>query len=651
MGVYADEPGRAASAAVLADLGTEHALVVHGATASTRSPPPGRRRVAEVRGGEVRPLRARARATSASRARTLRGPRGRRRRRRTPAPCSACFARRARAAARRRRPQRRRRALRRRRWRDACAEGVARARGGPGLRRGGREARGAAGASGHDEPRARRHPAAPHRRARRARERYGIAPEARSRRRAEPGAGESRRWSTRRRTRSSPRSPRAAGRADHRRGQAGLAAPRLAATARSIPMAQARALRRERRGRALGGRRARLLPRQLRAAAPPAARPRGCRRSPRTSWSTPPSSTWAKAAGADAVLLIAALYERDELRRLRRARPRGSGLAPLVETHDAPTSRSSRARPGSWSASTTATCARSTSTSSTRSRCCRACPPAALKVAESGIRDAADLGAAARSRVRRLPGRRVAAARRRPGGQAARAADRAGGRPVTAGQDLRHHRPEDAARGGRARAPTSSGSTSTRRSPRSSTSAEAREIAGAGAAAAARWSASSSTRPPPRSRTIAGARRARPRCSSSGDEGPRDARAASRRARSRRSASAARCRATRRLAALPGRLLGRAASTPAPRAALYGGTGTAWDRADVARARCRRAGRVFVAGGIGPDNVAAAARRRAPVGHRRLLAASKSAPGRQGSRAAASGSSRRSRHGQIASAP
>jgi indole-3-glycerol phosphate synthase len=42
---------------------------------------------------------------------------------------------------------------------------------------------------------------------------------------------------------------------------------------------------------------------------------------------------WAKEAGADAVLLVAALYERDELAAYARL-ARGLGLVPLVETHD-----------------------------------------------------------------------------------------------------------------------------------------------------------------------------------------------------------------------------------------------------------------------------------------------------------------------------
>ncbi len=48
----------------------------------------------------------------------------------------------------------------------------------------------------------------------------------------------------------------------------------------------------------------------------------------------PVQLVWAREAGADAILLIAALYPGDELRRLA-GLARGLGLAPLVETHDA----------------------------------------------------------------------------------------------------------------------------------------------------------------------------------------------------------------------------------------------------------------------------------------------------------------------------
>ena len=53
LGVYRNRAGGGASPRVLADLGSEHALVVHGATASTRSPPPAPTAVAEVRGGRI----------------------------------------------------------------------------------------------------------------------------------------------------------------------------------------------------------------------------------------------------------------------------------------------------------------------------------------------------------------------------------------------------------------------------------------------------------------------------------------------------------------------------------------------------------------------------------------------------------------------
>jgi indole-3-glycerol phosphate synthase len=48
----------------------------------------------------------------------------------------------------------------------------------------------------------------------------------------------------------------------------------------------------------------------------------------------PVQLVWAKEAGADAVLLIAAMHEADELVRYARL-ARGLGLVPLIETHDA----------------------------------------------------------------------------------------------------------------------------------------------------------------------------------------------------------------------------------------------------------------------------------------------------------------------------
>jgi indole-3-glycerol phosphate synthase len=48
----------------------------------------------------------------------------------------------------------------------------------------------------------------------------------------------------------------------------------------------------------------------------------------------PVQLTWARDAGADAILLIAALYEPEEMARYARL-ARGLGLVPLIETHDA----------------------------------------------------------------------------------------------------------------------------------------------------------------------------------------------------------------------------------------------------------------------------------------------------------------------------
>ena len=126
---------------------------------------------------------------------------------------------------------------------------------------------------------------------------------------------------------------------DHRRDQArfaalaggSLARPRAGA---SIPSARPSSTRRT------GPRRSRWSSSRTSSAAAtsccaPASGPPGCRRSPRTSWSTTRQLEWAKEAGADAVLLIAAL---SLARRAARAMPgaaRALGLAPLIETHDA----------------------------------------------------------------------------------------------------------------------------------------------------------------------------------------------------------------------------------------------------------------------------------------------------------------------------
>ena len=176
-----------------------------------------------------------------------------------------------------------------------------------------------------------------------------------------------------------------------------MGSPRLGSLhGRVDPMAQARALRRQRRGGAVGGGRARLLPRRLR----PARRlPRGLgaagdrqglhRRSR-------PAHLGARRRGRRHPA------DRRPLRGRRRwrampASPAGSGWCRWSRPTTRRTSPSSAASPGRWSASTTATCAPSTSISRIRSRCSPVCPAEAVKVAESGIRDALDVALLAES--------------------------------------------------------------------------------------------------------------------------------------------------------------------------------------------------------------------------------------------------------------
>ncbi len=99
---------------------------------------------------------------------------------------------------------------------------------------------------------------------------------------------------------------------------------------------------------------------------------------------------WARRAGADAVLLIAALYEPEELAHYARI-ARGLGLAPLVETHDAADLVRLAGEP--WElVGINNRDLRTFDVDLERSiALLPLLPPRALKVAESGIRDALDV--------------------------------------------------------------------------------------------------------------------------------------------------------------------------------------------------------------------------------------------------------------------
>lgn len=98
---------------------------------------------------------------------------------------------------------------------------------------------------------------------------------------------------------------------------------------------------------------------------------------------------WARQAGADAVLLIAALYEPEELARYAWL-ARGLGLAPLIETHDAADLALLAGEP--WElVGVNNRDLRTFEVDLERSiALLPSLPPGALKVAESGIRDALD---------------------------------------------------------------------------------------------------------------------------------------------------------------------------------------------------------------------------------------------------------------------
>ena len=104
----------------------------------------------------------------------------------------------------------------------------------------------------------------------------------------------------------------------------------------------------------------------------------------------PMQLVWARRAGADAVLLIAALYKPEELAHYARI-ARGLGLAPLIETHDAADLVRLAGEP--WElVGINNRDLRTFEVDLERSiALLPLLPPGALKVAESGIRDALDV--------------------------------------------------------------------------------------------------------------------------------------------------------------------------------------------------------------------------------------------------------------------
>jgi indole-3-glycerol phosphate synthase len=106
--------------------------------------------------------------------------------------------------------------------------------------------------------------------------------------------------------------------------------------------------------------------------------------------------TWARDAGADAILLIAALYEAGEMARYARL-ARGLGLVPLVETHDAADIAKLAGEP--WElVGINNRDLRTFDVDLERSISLLAgLPHEAVKVAESGIRDALDVALLAES--------------------------------------------------------------------------------------------------------------------------------------------------------------------------------------------------------------------------------------------------------------
>ena len=99
---------------------------------------------------------------------------------------------------------------------------------------------------------------------------------------------------------------------------------------------------------------------------------------------------WARQAGADAVLLIAALYEAEEMARWARL-ARGLGLVPLVETHDADDVAKLRGEPWELVGVNNRNLRTFDVDLQSSISLLAGLPAEAVKVAESGIRDGLDL--------------------------------------------------------------------------------------------------------------------------------------------------------------------------------------------------------------------------------------------------------------------
>ena len=157
--------------------------------------------------------------------------------------------------------------------------------------------------------------------------------------------------------------------------------------------------------------------------------PGGSRRRPRGRLPTRPAQGFhprsrpdleAAAHGADAILLIAAILTERQIRDFRELAARHRLALWSKSTTAANSTPPSPPAPTS-SASTTATSPPSRSRSIPRSSRRHACPPAPLRVSESGIHSAGRYRPPARRRLSRLPGRRASHEIRRPRRRPARA--------------------------------------------------------------------------------------------------------------------------------------------------------------------------------------------------------------------------------------